>query len=52
MPSDDGRAYEVEKCNCGVGYDGLSCEVCTLAYHMYPLTNTRISSISNEFFSQ
>ena len=29
MPSDAGRANEVEQCNCGVGYSGFSCEVCT-----------------------
>lgn len=29
MSSGDGRAYEVEHCSCGVGYSGLSCEVCT-----------------------
>ena len=29
MSSVDGRAYEVEHCSCGVGYSGLSCEVCT-----------------------
>ena len=28
MQSDAGRANEVEQCNCGVGYSGLSCEVC------------------------
>lgn len=28
MPSDAGRANEVEQCNCGVGYSGFSCEVC------------------------
>ena len=27
MQSDAGRANEVEQCNCGVGYSGLSCEV-------------------------
>ena len=27
-PSDAGRAYDVEECDCGVRYSGLSCEVC------------------------
>lgn len=26
-PSVAGRAYNVEHCNCGQGYSGLSCEV-------------------------
>lgn len=26
-PSVAGRAYDVEHCNCGQGYSGLSCEV-------------------------
>ena len=25
-----GKAYDVEQCSCGVGYSGLSCEVCML----------------------
>ena len=35
MPSDAGRANEVEQCSCGVGYSGLSCEVCVLTNPFY-----------------
>ncbi|XP_068694373.1 laminin subunit beta-1-like isoform X2 [Montipora foliosa] len=41
MPSDDGRAYEVEKCNCGVGYDGLSCERCARGYHRVDVSSDK-----------
>lgn len=28
ISSGAGRADDVEQCSCGVGYSGLSCEVC------------------------